>query len=175
LQITLEPIPHLGNMPSNPNNYILLIVMESGRGLFKTYAFIGMWSWTLRPCFRIDGCLGLPGPMVIMWCARKCCIKLYLVIYYASHPSTLQTNLGPSFAQWTPFMATKGVAITFMATPSMAIRRGAITSKTQKKNNKLNVTRSQVTGWNPFEGSTKSSCGKLRLRGTLLASNSRKG
>jgi hypothetical protein len=37
------------------------------------------------------------------------------------------------------------------------------------------MTRSQVTGWNPLEGSTKSSCGKLRLGGTLPASNSRKG
>jgi hypothetical protein len=37
------------------------------------------------------------------------------------------------------------------------------------------LTRSQVTGWNPLEGSTKSSCGKLRFRGTLPASNSRKG
>jgi hypothetical protein len=37
------------------------------------------------------------------------------------------------------------------------------------------LTRSQVTGWNPLEGSTKSSCGKLRLGGTLPASNSRKG
>jgi hypothetical protein len=37
------------------------------------------------------------------------------------------------------------------------------------------LTRSQVTGWNPLEGFTKSSCGKLRLGGTLLASNSRKG
>ncbi len=37
------------------------------------------------------------------------------------------------------------------------------------------VTRSQVTGWNPLEGSTKSSCGKLKLGGTLPASNSRKG
>jgi hypothetical protein len=36
-------------------------------------------------------------------------------------------------------MATKGGATTFMATPLMAIRRGAITSKTQKKYNKLNV------------------------------------
>jgi hypothetical protein len=35
--------------------------------------------------------------------------------------------------------------------------------------------RSQVTGWNPLEGSTKSSCGKLRLGGTLPASNSKKG
>jgi hypothetical protein len=38
-----------------------------------------------------------------------------------------------------------------------------------------NVTRSQVTGWNPLEGFTKSSCGKLKLGGTLPASNSRKG
>jgi hypothetical protein len=37
------------------------------------------------------------------------------------------------------------------------------------------MTRSQVTGWNPLEGSTKSSCGKLRLGGMLPASNSRKG
>jgi hypothetical protein len=37
------------------------------------------------------------------------------------------------------------------------------------------VTRSQVTGWNPLEGSTKSSCGKLKLGGTLPACNSRKG
>jgi hypothetical protein len=37
------------------------------------------------------------------------------------------------------------------------------------------VTRSQVTGWNPLEGFTKSSCGKLRLGGTLPASNSKKG
>jgi hypothetical protein len=37
------------------------------------------------------------------------------------------------------------------------------------------VTRSQVTGWNPLEGFTKSSCGKLRLGGTLPAFNSRKG
>jgi hypothetical protein len=40
---------------------------------------------------------------------------------------------------------------------------------------KLGVTRSQVTGWNPLEGFPKSSCGKLRLGGTLPASNSRKG
>jgi hypothetical protein len=37
------------------------------------------------------------------------------------------------------------------------------------------LTRSQVTGWNPLEGSTKSSYGKLRLGGTLSTSNSRKG
>ncbi len=37
------------------------------------------------------------------------------------------------------------------------------------------LTRSQVTGWNPLEGFTKSSCGKLRLGSTLPASNSRKG
>jgi hypothetical protein len=37
------------------------------------------------------------------------------------------------------------------------------------------LTHSQVMGWNPLEGSTKSSCGKLRLGGTLPASNSRKG
>jgi hypothetical protein len=37
------------------------------------------------------------------------------------------------------------------------------------------MTRSQVTGWNPVEGFTKSSCGKLKLGGTLPASNSRKG
>jgi hypothetical protein len=27
----------------------------------------------------------------------------------------------------------------------------------------IKVTRSQVTGWNPLEGFTKSSCGKLNL------------
>jgi hypothetical protein len=37
------------------------------------------------------------------------------------------------------------------------------------------LTRSQVTGWNPLEGFTKSSCGKLRFGGTLPASNFRKG
>jgi hypothetical protein len=37
------------------------------------------------------------------------------------------------------------------------------------------VTRSQVMGWNPQRGFTKSNCGKLRLGGTLLASNSKKG
>jgi hypothetical protein len=37
------------------------------------------------------------------------------------------------------------------------------------------LTRSQVTGWNPLEGFTKSSCGKLRLGSTLPASNSKKG
>jgi hypothetical protein len=37
------------------------------------------------------------------------------------------------------------------------------------------LTRSQVTGWNPLEGFTKSSCEKLRLGGTFPASNSRKG
>jgi len=35
-----------------------------------------------------------------------------LAIYDASHPSTINTNLGPSFAQWTPFMATRGGATT---------------------------------------------------------------
>jgi hypothetical protein len=39
----------------------------------------------------------------------------------------------------------------------------------------LIVTRSQVTRWNPLKGFTKSSCRKSRLRGTLPASNSRKG
>jgi hypothetical protein len=37
------------------------------------------------------------------------------------------------------------------------------------------LTCSQVMGWNPLRGFTKSSCGKLRLGGMLLASNSRKG
>jgi hypothetical protein len=37
------------------------------------------------------------------------------------------------------------------------------------------LTRSQVTGWNPLEGFIKSSCEKLRLGGTLPASNSKKG
>jgi len=37
------------------------------------------------------------------------------------------------------------------------------------------MTRSQVTGWNPLEGFTKSSCGKLRLGGTFPTSNSKKG
>jgi hypothetical protein len=36
------------------------------------------------------------------------------------------------------------------------------------------LMRSQVMGWNPLEGSTKASCGKLRLGSTLPASNSRK-
>jgi hypothetical protein len=40
---------------------------------------------------------------------------------------------------------------------------------------KAPMTRSQVTRWNPLEGSPKSSCGKLRLEGTFPASNSRKG
>ncbi len=37
------------------------------------------------------------------------------------------------------------------------------------------LTHSQVTGWNPLEGFTKSSCRKLRLGNTLPASNSKKG
>jgi len=37
------------------------------------------------------------------------------------------------------------------------------------------MTRSQVPGWNPLEGFTKSNCGKLRLGSTLPASNSKKG
>jgi hypothetical protein len=37
------------------------------------------------------------------------------------------------------------------------------------------VTRSQVTGWNPLEGFHKVKLRKLRLGGTLPASNSRKG
>jgi hypothetical protein len=52
-------------------------------------------------------------------------------------------------------------------------------SKFQKKRicfvRVMRLTRSQVTGWNPLEGFTKSSCEKLRLGGTLPASNSRKG
>ncbi len=40
---------------------------------------------------------------------------------------------------------------------------------------KIILTHSQVTRWNPLEGSTKSSCGKLRLGGTFPASNFRKG
>jgi hypothetical protein len=35
----------------------------------------------------------------------------------------------------------------------------------------LKMTHSQVTGWNPLEGSTKSSCGKLRLGGLNLHQN----
>jgi hypothetical protein len=42
-------------------------------------------------------------------------------------------------------------------------------------NGKWELTRSQVTGWNPLEGFTKSSCRNLRLGGTLPASNSKKG
>jgi hypothetical protein len=37
------------------------------------------------------------------------------------------------------------------------------------------LMRSQVTRRNPLEGFTKSSCGKLRLGGTLPTSNSKKG
>jgi hypothetical protein len=40
---------------------------------------------------------------------------------------------------------------------------------------RYHMMRSQVTRWNPLEGSTKLSCGKLRLGSTLPASNSRKG
>jgi len=38
-----------------------------------------------------------------------------LVVEDASHPSTLQANLGPSLAQWTPSMAIKGGATTSKA------------------------------------------------------------
>jgi hypothetical protein len=38
---------------------------------------------------------------------------LYLVVYDASQLSTLETNLGPSLAQWTPSMAIGGSATTF--------------------------------------------------------------
>ncbi len=48
--------------------------------LFKTRTFIAMWSWTFGPCFRVDGCLGLPDSMVTLWRARKCRTKLYLTI-----------------------------------------------------------------------------------------------
>jgi len=45
-----------------------------------------------------------------------------LDVYDASHPSTLQTNLGPSLAGWTLSMAIVGGATIFMATPSMATK-----------------------------------------------------
>jgi hypothetical protein len=45
------------------------------------------------------------------------------------HPSTLQANLGPSFAQWTPFMATRQGATT-----SMAIKGKSTTFKTKRRN-----------------------------------------
>ncbi len=51
----------------------------------------------------------------------------------------------------------------------------AVTPSDIRINQIVHVTRSQVTGWNPLEGFTKSSCGKLRLGGTLPASNSKKG
>jgi len=98
------------------------------RGLLKTCAFIAAWPWTFRPCSQVDGCSSLLSSMVTLWCVCKCCIKLYLVVYDASHPSTLQTNLGPSFAQCTPSMAIGGRATTSMLTPSMATRGGETTS-----------------------------------------------
>ncbi len=81
------------------------------RGFFKTYTFIVVWTWTFKPYSQINGCLGLPSSMVTLQCARKCYTKLYVAIYNALHPSTLQKNLGPSLAQWTPSMATRGRAI----------------------------------------------------------------
>ncbi len=85
----------------------------------------------LKPCSWVDGCLGLFDSMVTLWCARKCHTKLYLVVYDAPHPSTLQTNSGPSLAQWTPFMVIGGGATTSMVTPSMVTKA---TSKTKKTN-----------------------------------------
>jgi hypothetical protein len=55
-------------------------------------------------------------------------------MYDASHPLTLQTNSGPSLAQWTPFMVTGGRATTSMATPSMVIKTRATTSEIKKTN-----------------------------------------
>jgi hypothetical protein len=69
-----------------------------------------------------------------LWRAHKCRTNFHLVVYDASHPSTLQTNLGPSLAQWTLSMATRGRATTSIATPSMATKGGATTSKTKKTN-----------------------------------------
>jgi hypothetical protein len=60
-------------------------------------------------------------------------------VYNALHPSTLQTNLGPSLAQWTPSMATRRGATTSMVTPFMVIGRGATTFETKKKYTKPNV------------------------------------
>jgi len=47
-----------------------------------------------------------------------------LAVWDASHPSMMQANLGPSFAQCTPFMATK---------------RGATIFESKKRNIKPNV------------------------------------
>jgi hypothetical protein len=92
------------------------------RGLLKTHAFITTWSWTFRPYSQVNGRPCLPGSMVTLWHAHKCCTISYLDVYDASHPSTLQTNLGPSLAGWTLSMAIVGGATIFMATPSMATK-----------------------------------------------------
>ncbi len=61
---------------------------NQARGLLKTHAFIVAWSWTFKPYYRVDGHLGLHDSMVTLWCAFKCCTKLYLTLHNASHPST---------------------------------------------------------------------------------------
>jgi len=95
---------------------------KQARVLFKTCTFMDAWFWILRPSSRVDGHLCLLGSITTLWHACKWCTKLYLAIHDASHPSTLQANLGPSLSQWTPFMA---------------IRGGLTTVETKKNKNKI--------------------------------------
>jgi len=50
------------------------------RRLFKTYAFIVVWSWCLGASFQVDWRLGLPNSITTLWRAHKCHIKLYLAV-----------------------------------------------------------------------------------------------
>ncbi len=55
------------------------------RRLFKTHAFMVMWSWCLKPSSQVDGHLSLFGSKTTLLCTCKCHTKLYLVISNASH------------------------------------------------------------------------------------------
>jgi hypothetical protein len=50
------------------------------KGLFKTRTFMATWSWCLMPSSWVDGRSGLSDSINKLWCARKCCTKLYLAV-----------------------------------------------------------------------------------------------
>jgi hypothetical protein len=42
--------------------------------------FMVVWFWCFKPSSQVDGRSSLPGSMVTLQCAHKCCTKLYLVV-----------------------------------------------------------------------------------------------
>jgi hypothetical protein len=130
--------PTPNSMFPSPCNCLQLIVMEPGQRIVqdpRIHCHMILSPHALVPNRWAPRLAWLHGHIVV---CQQMLHQVVFGVYNVLHPSTLQTNLGPSLAQWTPSMATRRGATKSMVTPFMVTGRGATTFET-KKTNTLNL------------------------------------